>query len=77
MVVAFRRRTLLPMDDCLYAFQLSILHQTRSALHHCLLQNGISRLPDVEGDKPKRQRINLYAIGFFHMDIADLTDRRG
>ncbi len=76
-MVAFRRRTLLPMDDCLYAFQPSIPHLTRSALHHYLQQNGISRLPDVEEDNPKRQRINLYAIGFFHMDIADITDRRG
>lgn len=76
-MVDFRRRTLLPMDDCLYAFQPSIPQLTRSALHHCLQQNGISRLPDVEGEKPKRQSINLYAIGLFHMDIADITDRRG
>lgn len=35
-MVAFRRHTLLPLDDCLYALQPSILHQTRSALHRCL-----------------------------------------
>jgi len=34
MVVAFRRHTLLPLDDCLYALQPSIPHLTRSALHH-------------------------------------------
>jgi hypothetical protein len=33
MVVAFRRRTLLPLDDCLYALQPSIPHLTRSTLH--------------------------------------------
>jgi len=32
-VVAFRRHTLLPLDDCLYALQPSIPHLTRSALH--------------------------------------------
>ena len=47
MVVAFRRHTLLPLDDCLYALQPSIPHLTRSALHRCLQRHGISRLPDV------------------------------
>ena len=56
MVVAFRRHTLLPLDDCLYALQPSIPHLTRSALHRCLQRHGISRLPDMEGDKPKRQK---------------------
>jgi hypothetical protein len=50
MVAAFRRHTLLPLDDCLYALQPSIPHLTRSALHRCLQRHGISRLPDIEGD---------------------------
>ena len=41
MVVAFRRHTLLPLDDCLYALQPSIPHLTRSALHRCLQRHGI------------------------------------
>ena len=77
MVVAFRRHTLLPLDDCLYALQPSIPHLTRSALHRCLQRHGISRLPDVEGDKPKRQRFKRYPIGFFHMDIAELQTAEG
>ena len=36
MVVAFRRHTLLPLDDCLYALQPTIPHLTRSSLHRCL-----------------------------------------
>ena len=72
MVVAFRRHTPLPLDDCLYALQPSIPHLTRSALHRCLQRHGISHLPDIEGDKPKRQRFKRYPIGFFHMDIADV-----
>src|SRR3546814_10419785 len=36
MIVAFRRHTLLPLDDCLYALQPTIPHLTRSALHRCL-----------------------------------------
>jgi len=36
-IVAFRKRTLLPLDDCLYALQPSIPYLTRSSLH-CFLQ---------------------------------------
>ncbi len=32
MIVAFRRQTLLPLDDCLYALQASIPHLTRSSI---------------------------------------------
>ena len=56
VIVAFRRHTLLPLDDCLYALQPTILHLTRSSLHRCLQRHGISRLLDMDGDKPKRQR---------------------
>ena len=56
MVVAFRRHTLLPLDDCFYGLQQSIPHLTRSALHRRLQRHGISRLPDTEGDKPKQQK---------------------
>ncbi|MCW5712833.1 DDE-type integrase/transposase/recombinase, partial [Shinella sp.] len=77
MVVAFRRHTLLPLDDCLYALQPSVPHLTRSALHRCLQRHGISRLPDIEGDKPKRQRFKPYPIGFFHIDIAEVQTAEG
>jgi transposase-like protein len=77
MIVAFRRHTLLPLDDCLYALLPSIPNLTRSALHRCLQRHGISRLPDVEGDKPKRQRFKRYPIGYFHIDIAELQTAEG
>ena len=77
MVVAFRRHTLLPLDDCLYALQPSIPHLTRSALHRCLQRHGISRLPDMEGDKPKRSKFKRYPIGFFHIDIAEVQTAEG
>jgi hypothetical protein len=66
-VVAFRRHTQLPLDDCLYALQPYIPQLTRSALHRCLQRHGISRLPDVEGDKPRRSTFRRYPIGFFHI----------
>jgi hypothetical protein len=49
--VEFRRHTLLPLDDCLYAVQATISRLTRSSLHRCLQRHGVSRLPEVEGDK--------------------------
>ena len=36
IIVAFRRHTLLPLDDCLYSLQPSIPHLSRSSLHRCL-----------------------------------------
>ena len=42
MIVAFRRHTLLPLDDCLYALQPTIPHLTRSALHRCLQRASMS-----------------------------------
>lgn len=76
-VVAFRRHMLLPLDDCLYALQPSIPHLTRSALHRCLRRHGISRLPDVERDRPRRQEFKRYPIGFFHIGIAQVQTAEG
>src|SRR4029453_9446383 len=45
MAVSFRKHTLLPLDDCLYALQATIPHLTRSALHRCFQRHGVSRLP--------------------------------
>ncbi len=77
VIVAFRRHTLLPLDDCLYSLQATIPHLTRSSLHRCLQRHGISRLPDVEGDKPTRKKFKSYPIGFFHLDIAEVQTAEG
>jgi transposase InsO family protein len=77
IVVAFRRHTLLPLDDCLYALQPTIPHLTRSSLHRCLQRHGISRLPDTHGDKPHRSKFKRYPIGFFHIDIAEVRTEEG
>ena len=76
MIVAFRKHTLLALDDCLYALQSSIPHLTRSSLHRCFQRHGISRLPEVEGDKPKK-KFKAYPIGYFHIDIAEVRTADG
>jgi transposase-like protein len=77
IVVAFRRHTLLPLDDCLYALQATIPHLTRSSLHRCLKRHGISRLPDAEDDKAEKKRFKAYPIGYFHIDIAEVQTAEG
>jgi hypothetical protein len=54
LIIAFRKHTLLSLDDCLYALQVMLPHLTRSALHRCLQRHGISHVPDTEGDKPQQ-----------------------
>src|SRR5215210_2877933 len=75
--IAFRRHSLLSLDDCLYALQPSIPHLSRSSLHRCLQRHGISRLPDTDGSKPQRSKFKRYPIGFFHIDIAEVRTEKG
>jgi hypothetical protein len=76
LVVAFRRHTMLPLDDCLYAVQPTIPHLTCCTLHRCFVRYEISRLPGMEGSKPKAA-FKTYPIGFFHIDIAELRTEEG
>jgi hypothetical protein len=62
-IVAFRRHTLLPLDDFLYALQPSIPH--------------LCRLPDAGGDKPEKLKFKAYPIGYFHIDIAEVRTKEG
>ena len=77
IAVAFRKHTLLPLDDCLYALQATIPHLTRSSLHRCYQRHGISRLPEVEGDKPAKKAFKKYPVGYFHIDIAEVRTGEG
>ena len=77
VVVAFRRHTLLPLDDCLYALQPTIPHLTRSSLHRCLQRHEISRLPQVEGEASAKRKFKAYPIGYFHIDIAEVRTAQG
>ena len=77
IIVAFRKHTLLPLDDGLYAFQGTIPHLTRSSLHRCLQRHGISRLPEMSGDKEPKRKFMTYPIGYFHIDIAEVQTAEG
>ena len=77
IVVEFRRRTLLPLDDVLGCLRGSIPRLTRSALHRCLVRHGISRLPRDEGSASKRGRFAETTIGYVHIDVCELRLAQG
>ena len=77
MIVALPRHTLLPLDDCLYALQPTIAHLSRSSLHRCLKRHAISRLPEMKEDKVQKKKFKTYPMGYFHIDIAQLSTHEG
>ena len=68
IVVEFRRRTLLPLDDVLGCLRESIPKLSRSALHRCLRRHGISRLPKGGEKASERRRFAETKIGYVHID---------
>jgi transposase InsO family protein len=77
IVVEFRRRTLLPLDDVLGCLRGTIPQLTRSALHRCLVRHGISRLPQDEEKVSKRKRFAETAMGYVHIDVCELRLAEG
>ena len=75
LICAFRRKTSLPLDDCLLALQPEIPHLTRSNLHRCLQRHGLSRLPKPE--KPAKKAFKTYEIGYMHVDICEVRIGEG
>ena len=76
-VVAFRRQTLLPLDDVLFALQPSIPRLTRSSLHRLLERQGISRLPKDDTSKVGKKRVQTYPLGYLHIDICEVRCEEG
>ena len=77
MIVEFRRRTLLPLDDVLGCLRDTIPKLTRSSLHRCLDRHGISRLPESPDQASKRGKFADTAIGYVHIDISELRLAQG
>jgi transposase InsO family protein len=76
LAVAFRRQTLLPIDDCLYALQATIPQLTRSSLHRLFQRHAVSRLPTVDGTRPRRP-FKAYPLGYIHIDLAEVWTGEG
>jgi hypothetical protein len=67
----------LPLDECLYALQPTMPHLARSPLHRCLQRHDITRLPEVEGDKPAKKTFKAHPLCYFHVDIAEVQAAEG
>jgi hypothetical protein len=76
IVVAFRQKTMLPLDDVLGCLRDTIPNLSRSALHRHLQRHGIFRLP-VEETKVQRKRFKTYEIGYVHIDSCKLRHAEG
>lgn len=59
MVMAFREKTMLPLDDVLGCLRDTIPNLSRSALRRCLQRHSISRLP-VDETKEQCKRFKTY-----------------
>jgi hypothetical protein len=77
IVVEFRRRTLLPLDDVLGCLCEEIPALSRSTLHRCLQRHGISWLPQGAETTSKRRRFALTKIGYVHIDVCELRLAQG
>jgi hypothetical protein len=77
IVVEFRRRTLLPLDDVLGCLRESIPKLTRSALHRGLVRHGLSRLPKDNENASKRGRFAETRIGYGPIDHCELRLAEG
>jgi transposase InsO family protein len=77
IVVEFRRRTLLPLDDVLGCLREAIPTLSRSALHRCLQRHGVSRLPRDNERASKRERFAETTIGYVHIDVRELRLAQG
>ena len=62
VIVAFRKHTLLLLDDCLYALQPSLRQLPRSSLHRGLQRHGIRRLPACESCKQRKKKFRFDTI---------------
>jgi hypothetical protein len=75
IVVAFRQKTLLPVDDVLGCLKDTIPISAASALHRCLQRHGVSRLPAeetqerVRGSRPTRStNVHIDSCELRHAD---------
>lgn len=77
IITAFRRHTLLPIDDCLYTLQATIPHLTRSSLHRCFRRYRVNNLSQLTGHPVSRRATPDAALGDFYIDITPASTAEG
>ena len=79
LIIAFRKHTLLSLDDCLYSLQKTIPKLTRSNLYRCFRRHSIQKLPSATplNKKISPKKFKKYPIGYFHIDITEVRTKEG
>ncbi len=75
LIVVFRKRTRLPVDDCLACLKPIIPALSRSALHRCLQRYGVSRVPKGQREKPPNAE--SWEECHFNLEIHALPEEIG
>ena len=76
LIVAFRKRTHLPLDACLTQLKPIIPTLSRSALHRCLKRYGVSRIPKGRAETLPTMGSRADQ-GHFTIEICALPDEAG
>ena len=66
----------MPLDDCLYACRHAAASDAVVAAR-CLQRHGISRLAEIEGDKPGKRKFKAYPLGYFHKTNLKVRTQQG
>lgn len=77
VIVAFRKHTLLGLDDCLYSLKKTIPNLSRSSLHRCFKRHGVNKLPEKKKKKKPIKKFNSYDPGYVHIDISQGYTKEG
>lgn len=78
MIVAFRKKTLLLHDDCLYPLQETIPRLTRSSLYRCLKRHDINKTPQKERKKVyKKSHSKNICRNIYILDITVVGRQEG
>ncbi|MFC6478751.1 DDE-type integrase/transposase/recombinase [Pseudomonas asuensis] len=77
VAIAFRQKTLLPLDDCLHALQRFIPGLSRSSLHRLYQRHGISNIPRSAEPVREKKAFKCYPLGYLHIDITQVHTAEG
>ncbi len=77
IICEFRRITKLHLDDIFVALKKQIPKLSRSNLYRCLRRNKLNILPKEKTEKRPIKKFKNYAIGFVHVDIAQVQTKEG
>lgn len=83
VINAFRRQTMLPLDDCFRALKPIIPQLSRTSLHRCFKRHGINRLPNVSGEKKAGKKLAhnrsenaaQKQIGNFRLEVIEVQTK--